>query len=130
MNLRFKCCKWTHANPSLWCLSFISVILAAEILFCLLQTLYSWCSFAVEWKYFMGDMVCNLEVMFLKLQRSQLEEGRQCRKAVVEHPKIFCLEKYKTKLLLDRIKISRFIPMQKVALCGDSFLCFRGIIYL
>lgn len=83
----------------------------------------------------MGDMVCNLEVMLLKLERSQLEEGRQCRKAVIEHPKIFCLEKYvkhyfkticsKTKLLLDGIKISRFIPMQKVALCRDIFSVFQ-----
>lgn len=78
--------------------------------------------------------------MVLKLHSSQLEEGRQCRKAVGEHPKIFSLEKHvkhyfeitcsEAKLLLDRIKISRFIAMQKVALCQDSFLCIRGITYL
>lgn len=55
-----------------------------------------------------------------------MEEGRQCRKAG-EHPKIFSLEKYvghyfeitysKAKLLLDRIEMSRFIAMQKVAVC-------------
>lgn len=61
----------------------------------------------------MGDRVCNLKLMLLKLHSSQLEEGRQCRKTVGEHPKIFSLEKYvehyfeitfsKAKLLLDRI---------------------------
>jgi len=76
--------------------------------------------------------------MLLKLHSSQLEEGRHHRKAVVAHPKIFSLESNvehyfemkcsKAKLLLDRIKISRFISMQKVAIWGSSFLCLRGVV--
>lgn len=56
-----------------------------------------------------------------------MEEGRQCRKAVGEHPNLFSLEKHaghyfeitysKAKLLLDRIKMSRFFAMQKAAVC-------------
>lgn len=78
--------------------------------------------------------------MLWKLHSSQLEEARQCKKAVGAHPKTFSLEKYvehyleitcsKAKLLLDRIKISRFIAMKIVLFCGDKFLCFEGIIYL
>lgn len=65
--------------------------------------------------------------MLLKLHSSQMEEGRQCRKAVGEHPNLFSLEKHaghyfeitysKAKLLLDRIKMSRFFAMQKAAVC-------------
>lgn len=56
-----------------------------------------------------------------------MEEERQCRKEVGENPRIFSLEKYvehyfeitysKAKLLLDRIKMSRFIAMIEVAIC-------------
>lgn len=62
--------------------------------------------------------------MLLKLHSNQMEEGRQCRKAVGEYPNSFSLEKYfghyfeimysEAKLLLDRIKIT---VMQKVAVC-------------
>ncbi|XP_064268607.1 E3 ubiquitin-protein ligase E3D isoform X6 [Passer domesticus] len=81
--------------------------------------------------------VCSLKLMLLKLHGSQMEKGRQCRKEVGEHPRIFSLEKYvehyfeitysEAKLLLERIKMSRFIAMQEVAVCLGSFLCFRGI---